>query len=479
MSRIRLRSVNGKWKYETTVDDPLFAPILGAMFEEGMTMPEELTIEGSLGEALEREWKYIVALQEWMKWEKEAITQRGDTQIEPRDDGITHSREMVDVLGGPPPPTVWRHQFTVLATALSLPLGWESFVAVDNNTPMRERLLHMRVSMDYLLTHQPSFELASQDMTWAAHFLLQTVVATRTRYTANKVFREFHYTVPYLAPFIRNLWLTNRGNTAGLKKRTVIWPRVEISTLLLNLDWPCILEYLSSASEVEDYKQRDPVADDELAVDMGVLGVMLGSMRHDPNKLIYGRYTHLLHHDQPVEGLVPLYNLARVMAGEVDIRSDLTVQMCVSMRQGPCFTPSTGYTSHDTNLPALYTKLLSYLPEDASLEQMGLEAIVGLNASVWEVQFPRCMPDELSDPVNGMANYAIRVKDTFIAHNNGAVRIKYIVPWIHAVTLKYVKWYKHMVEEVGGVDKNLHIPNNSGSTLVVSDFPYISSWERR
>ena len=70
MANITLRNMSGGWEYKTTVDDPLFSSILGAMFEEGMELPEVLVMEGALGEVLEREWKYIELLKEWKEREK-------------------------------------------------------------------------------------------------------------------------------------------------------------------------------------------------------------------------------------------------------------------------------------------------------------------------------------------------------------------------------------------------------------------------
>jgi hypothetical protein len=175
MSSILLRSESGKWKRETTTDDKLFSPILGAMVEEGIDLGKELVIEGALGEELDEKWWCIELLEEWIMWEAMCldvssrdvlqhleelggqsdwgrVTKNGVRKIEYADNVITigpHANLYVKELR-PPQKVLWRQDIAILSNALSLPDGWELHVAVDERTSLIERRHHLQSSLNYL-----------------------------------------------------------------------------------------------------------------------------------------------------------------------------------------------------------------------------------------------------------------------------------------------------------------------------------------
>jgi hypothetical protein len=207
MSKIILRSESGKWTYETTTDDAIFAPILGSMMEAGVALEEELVIPGALGEALEKGWKYIELLRSWEKWEDEY-----DKCMLPSD----VQRELPTM-----PSVVLYKKIEVLSKALSLPYGWESHTVIDTSFSVQERTHHMEQSMAYLFLHPESVIAVRKRMSPVLRQLDEDVGGSDT-------------TVSLLAPFYRNVWLTK-----GIVSITM-------AEVLTYLDWELVRSYFSN-----------------------------------------------------------------------------------------------------------------------------------------------------------------------------------------------------------------------------------------
>ena len=208
VQEVVLRSASSKWMYKTTVDDPLFRPILGAMLEEGMEIPSELTLEGSVGEVIEEDWEYVCRL-----------------------NGI--------MLVTTPNTTVWRHELARISNILDLPEGWEAYTAVDKRTPLEERVNHMRASHAYLMKHSHVME---------QHRRMARDAWTALSHLSDKV-DQYGYGFD---PLIRNLYLIAEGNIRDshvrMDERTI-----SLAILLLYIDWEVakilIVDHESSTSE--------------------------------------------------------------------------------------------------------------------------------------------------------------------------------------------------------------------------------------
>lgn len=387
MASITLQNEAGNWKYTTTVDDPLFRPILGAMFEEGMTLPSELTIQGSLGEALEREWKYIDVLRKWMEWEQKVNSASIHPIVHLTTARLTKSQEQVINVGCVPPPTLWRHDLLVLSTALNLPEGWEAYTAIDERTSLMDRVHHMQASLTFLQHDINNVKRGLQDAEddQGAYDL---IIDSHIYSMPNKI-------VHLLAPFTRNLWLINRGSEVDPDTKK-LWDHITLHTYLDRLDWEGISMYLAPYAE---------------------------------------------------EGTISrVFRLANTMTGRDSGRN---TDYCVMLGRARMSIGFVGdeYTIDTNCLSRIYTRLLAHLPEDTSIERMGLEPILDMRVSVWDVTHQGYF-------------------DTYVGD---------VVAWVHASVLKYPQWYKNGPPKKLG-NKRHYIASNDTHTLSLENFPDIVSF---
>ena len=326
MTAITLRSASGKWKLKTTVDDPYFASILGAMAGEGLDLPDELVIEGTLGEALEREWKYIELLKLWFDWEEYVEERTRHLLEEGRTDvwkGVIGSKVIEDI----PNDVVRLQDIPILSTALSLPDGWESFVIVDEETLLQQRIHHMEASLDYMRKNE------------AFRALSRMLYNTQVEKLADYVHDPLASHSSLLDPFLRNVWLRmRRENPAsdGYRPPTFL----DIPTVLSLLDWEGV-----KATELPPMIVNGKGGTD---VTLVTLVKLMTEVQHIP----YVDYT---------------VRLNVRMIGELEFLG----------------FHYTDHTSH--SLPIIYKRLLDNLPDDATTRDLGLGSILGAwKLSVWE-----------------------------------------------------------------------------------------------
>ena len=390
MTAITLRSANGRWKLNTTVDDPLFAPILGAMAQEGMILPKTLTIEGALGEELEKKWDCIVSLREWMAWEKnlsnivEKYVKTGKWHS-PYYDGEVNREEYYNeyypLLGTsaiPPKRVVWRHELTILSTALSLPEGWEAHTAVGERTPHNERMYHMEASLAYYCSNYASrlrlIECIDSDVQWMR---LEAEDYSK-RDESDKKYRP-----SLLDPFIRNVWLIAYHN------KTLADPYYSIrantltqSTMLVLTDWDCLYTLI----------------------------LQTGGLVHNGKT----------------------FSIAKYMSGDTTTTVNYGVCVGRTLDDGLLFP---GYTVKDTDsLPVIYSHLLRYLPEDAHPSVMGLDAILRTSMVI-------------RTPLS-TDNYS-----TYTVRNlpmKYVVGLTSLVGWVNHSVITYKQWYLDQLRDVEG-----------------------------
>ena len=368
MANIVLKSASGKWEHKTTVNDPYFAPILGAMFEEGMELPDQLVIEGALGEALEREWKYIEILKEWKEWEKlytevppiehagERVAREG---IHTYTFSASESRrgstypgyrgETVSVRDVPPPRRVlWLHEMAVLSTALSLPSGWELHVAVDERTPIDARRRHLRSSLEYIRKNAVSI-MYPRVAVMFDHAEDEVRIMAEGR-DSRPIAREC-----VLDALIRNVWLIEWNEYLSTNPESTDLPYVGTPAMLDRMDWQLAHEILPAKEE--------------------------------------GKYYG-----------TPAIDLAEFMLGE-DCKTSCSAG--VAIHQDGLGFWEWSVVSDFSRLARIYSRLLTYLPEDATPAQLGLMSILGE-----------------------------KDKDMYW------VSVDRLVPWVHDSTLTYLKWIR-------------------------------------
>ena len=388
MTAITLRSASGKWKLNTTIDDPLFTPILGAMAGEGMILPKTLTIEGALGEELERKWDCIVALREWMAWEKtlsnivEKYVKDGkwhNTYY----DGEVNAREYYDELHPlntcrsiPPKRVVWRHELTVLSAALTLPDGWEAHTAVDERTPLTERVYHMEASLKYYRENNASrlrlLETIDIDVQW----LRSEAGDYHTTVDMSKKYRP-----SLLDPYLRNTWLITRHISLDSALDTGIY-FISQPIMLILTDWSSLYKLLLQA----------------------------GGLVHNGKT----------------------FSIAKYMSG--DTTTTINYGVCVgrTLDDGLLFP---GYTVKDTeSLPIIYSRLLRYLPEDVHPATLGLDAILRTSTVI---------RTPLS--TDNYSTYTVRNLPM-----KYVVGLTYLVGWVNHSVITYKQWYLDQLRDVEG-----------------------------
>lgn len=437
MSKIELHSESGKWKYKTRTDDPLFAPILGAMVEEGMKLPNKLVIPGSLGEALEREWKYIDVLRKWTEWDASCTVltpedysevvnmktryisvvqhnppanivvpaaRRGNQEAILRARiaralGIVQPQQAPPVTDGtwlslrlpaPPSKVLWRHEFPVLSTALSLPDGWETVVAVDERSSLADRILHMNGALNFFRRNPRN----SFRNVW---YLGEH---TQDLYDSSMDPEEGEISI--LAPFIRNLWLREQAGTVTIppiiSQSGLAMGNITIASILAYLDWDVVRNII-----VHDARTLMELSD--------ITNVMTGNRNNTPGEESYGMIIK-----KNMEALFTSLPLSITKGAMLDTLA----------------------------LEHIYSRLVAHLPDNASIELMGLEPILGIReVSSWAT-----------------------------ITNTSATSITDIVGTVNAGILTYLKWYDRQLQE-DNEDPTLPNRINTPQRISREEFPQI------
>jgi hypothetical protein len=234
---IRLYTASG-WSHETTVDDPLFSPILGSMREEGITLPESLELTGSVGEVIERDWALVEVVKQWQAWD--LLCQQTDLKKYVIERTLT--REVIRSCRNdhpayrPPDRVLYRREVDELSRILSLPEGWETYTIVDAGDTPIQRLYHMRASLNYTLSHLVQCDtlmVHTQPPSWS---LLSGGGPSKYLITGSR-------SDTILDPFARNVWLQLRsGVIDGPRDKDCL----TLNTLILHIDWQCVIDLLST-----------------------------------------------------------------------------------------------------------------------------------------------------------------------------------------------------------------------------------------
>ena len=442
MSReIVLRSESGKWKHKTKVDDPLFAPILGAMIDAELELPEELTIPGSLGEELEHNWKLITLLTEWMDWEtswhahvpedyKKVVEMRVPyhqpapaPQI-PLFGGLQNLQAFIQQAGFavigmngaipqvvlaqpapvvapvpshtsisnalPPSRVLFRHELLILSSALSLPTGWEAHVAIDERSPPSHHTVHMRASLEHLRT---AYFTAYRNA-WQIDEDVQELYDRTDDPEQREVLLtgEVKRRGSLLAPFIRNLWLRVQAGTITLP--TILssdnkpMGNITMRHLLAYLDWNAVLDVIR------------PYEKDERIVGLvGIAEAMIGRVLS--KKSPYGIY------------------LGKTLSQGIGVTSDIIHP-----------------TLEVSLLEQMYTRILLCIPDDVLPTVLGLEPIIGIKkVKSWERPPKDTFVDD--SPTHIWAIGRIETITTSVSDIVGA---------INAMVFTYLRWYKLTIQ---------------------------------
>ena len=220
-TEIELRTENGKWTYKTTLNDPLFSGILGALAEEGMEVPNPFIFHGSVAEALEEEWTEVKLLLDWVEWRNKY-----------RKVGIIPALNSKN----PQPSTRFPslHRLSRLANILTLPAEWQIMTMVDNkNTPLQERVDHVWVVSEIMRnTAREKSESLYMYEGWdhEAKVFLYSDTTRELSFSNHAGLIDCT-----LTPFIHNLWLQGVRTTVG--------------NLLYDVDWEVIIPYLDRLVE--------------------------------------------------------------------------------------------------------------------------------------------------------------------------------------------------------------------------------------
>ena len=346
MSAITLRNESGGWEYATTTEDPYFAPILGSMLEWGAELPDTLVIPGALGEALEREWKYISLIDEWMQWENNAV----QTMI-PADYLMIYSvdlrRRIVSSYSTLPKRVLYRHDIRIIANSLNLPTGWEAYVAVDERTPLIDRVAHMQGSLDYLRAHTDHaallFVYMNEDVLDVYRSVRDPAIADDPKLSKTL------YVGSLAAPFFRNAWLTQvdkEHNTRALS----------IPSMLVRVDW------FAAKELVTPYKSEDEY--------------------DNPSFLLFALSMTGEEVEEPYMSPENVLRLERTISPGILYENDENIE-------------------EDKNLGIVYSKILAQYPDDVDIATMGLEPILG-DTKVIAWNPPGSFEDPSSNDISGV-----------------------------------------------------------------------------
>jgi hypothetical protein len=237
------------------------------MKEHGIKLDDELTIEGSLGEELDK--GYLETLKEWIEWEKscvevpdgvmdDVVVQRyypiseehsdssteddydvvsvRSSSIEEDDKSYDDGGEDCRIRRLPPPRRVlWRHEMEVLNTALVLPYGWEVHVAVDNRSPVSVRKEHLAASLAYL--RKNAISVIHQDIyNKSSYHFAHRITGGSTMYEQGGDMRSV-YVGADIDAHVRNLLLIEWQDT--MMERRLLHT-IDNSVIFGGLDWETV-----------------------------------------------------------------------------------------------------------------------------------------------------------------------------------------------------------------------------------------------
>ena len=324
MSAITLRNESGGWEYTTTTDDSLFAPIIGNMVAEGMELPDILIIPGELGVAIEREWKYIALIEQWMEWEDSIIEDTIPTNYLTMDMDRLQEQLLDSKLTYHPPQLVYRHDIRVIANALSLQEGWEAYVAVDERTPLAERAAHAVASLEYFRTHTDHAALLLQRLDpsmFALYRRIEDPIVKETRKDPNYKFQG-----SLITPFLRNTQLIQGDKI------------ITIPSMLVYFDWLVVIELI------------------------------------------------LPYKDDIKTFVIPALTFAEVMLGREVAQYKLGHQHVLPLAINSVYGIAySGKKDEVANIATVYSKILTHTPIEADIAKMGLEPILGYGiVRAWE-----------------------------------------------------------------------------------------------
>jgi hypothetical protein len=312
MERILLQSASGKWKYRTTTDDPVFAPLFDSMKDAGLTLSGTLIIPGALGEELEKNWGYVEVLRVWDVWEK-GMDNYTKKDVVPPNRNTSSYGALASMY--PIPDKIVRYKdVEVLSRALALPDGWYSHTIIDETAPLHERIYHMKASFSYLRKYHFGNTLAEWDMDEMG----RKIVNDAREYESEATVDGEPYYASLLAPFVRNVWLNDPNRLLPLPY------------LISRIDFPALYGYLQPYAMI---------AKEKLMYVIYLVQSVLGKI--DYPVINYGfdivLYPDMLGFDRSKK------------------KSDL---------------------GDNIVLRDLYTKMLNYMPLDVHPENLGLESIV-------------------------------------------------------------------------------------------------------
>jgi hypothetical protein len=345
------------------------------MVEAGLELGDELVIPGALGEILDRDWHYLEEIRAWMDWEKTIVANAPDKYSELR-------TTFLPVLPLPGK-ILYRHEISFLVNSLSLPFGWEAHVAIDERSPAVEHEHHMRASLEFLRQNPVSaMRLAVEQSPELVALSIQTNDPTKPRLTTNYINKRFRpwlkqksspddvdEHISLLDPFIRNIWLIRLedDNMRSLNSITV-------PLLLRYSHWGAVLSILM------DYEEHTK----------------------------------------------PALRVARIMNGiPVDDKTPYTINLLKSMKCIGCTNAQFKHAPDHQLLRYIYSRLITFIPEDASISAMGLEPIIGIKQA------------------EGLLNRP--PKDPNVTHFNNT-SISDIVPWVNATIITYPRWYTEKLQ---------------------------------
>jgi hypothetical protein len=322
---IVLRSASGKWKYKTSSNDPIFAPILESLLEATGTLEPTITIPGALGEALDVGWMYVERIKQWMVWNRQYVLDVLPSNYMTQ--SVYHTaQDLQDVRGykSAPPPVVYMTQVEVLSRALSLPIGWQSYVIIEESYSLAERLNHMKASLAYLRENNDISAgiLAYIDFRAKTHQVYSDAADPTYQVNDGVTYRmankAFHGSL--LTPFLRQIWMQD------------IDGKLVVDALLARVDWRVAIPLL------EEYQGQIYTIPRVIEAGRAVLGESIDTANLE---------------------VVVFSSLKRTDKGIVElIRVEDTVYV-----------------------GELYSKILSNLPTDVDPADIGLESVLGRKAS--------------------------------------------------------------------------------------------------
>jgi hypothetical protein len=205
---------SGKWKHLVSLNDPVFKPILGALVEEGMNVPNPFILRGSVAEVIEKEWEEVKRVDECVKEVKKTLQTMS---------WAMRTTSLVSLL---------YDRFRHITNVLDLPLDWHIATVMTDEAPLNERVdhySHLNLTVPSILGRKNWDIFCVQD-TLAYKFIHADIQSFQCKANWKRVFPITDTTPSPLAPFLHNLWLQDT--------------KLTMSTLLQGVDWAAMPSYL-------------------------------------------------------------------------------------------------------------------------------------------------------------------------------------------------------------------------------------------